>query len=346
MAMTEIATIPMKSIGPVKIIGAEVNDDVQVPLATYETTIWPSTQRGAKACRLAGGIRVTLLDEGMTRSITFEANSGAEAATILHTIQTEAVQDVLQQRVSSSSDFARLKTVQGRIIGNLLILRLTFFTADAAGHNMVTLACEHIQRYLLAEWSQLHYVSISGNYCTDKKVSSINTISGRGRSLIAEVTLPRTICQQVLRTTPEAMVNLYVKKNLIGSIAAGSLHSANAHFANLLLATYLATGQDAANIVEGSQGMTYVTQQGEDLYFSVALPNVIVGTVGHGKDIAFVQHNLRQLGCLSSAAPGANGRRLAAIVTATVLCGELSLMAALTRQGELMRAHKAFERRG
>lgn len=32
---------------------------------------------------------------------------------------------------------------------------------------------------------------------------------------------------------------------------AGGVQSANAHFANMLLAFYLATGQDAANIVEG-----------------------------------------------------------------------------------------------
>ncbi|MCP3678911.1 MAG: hydroxymethylglutaryl-CoA reductase [Gammaproteobacteria bacterium] len=344
--MKEVAAIPMKSVGPIKIIAAEFNDEVKVPLATYETTLWPSTQRGAKASRLAGGIAVTLLDEGMTRSITLQASSAAQAAAILKIIETADHQALLQQGVSNSSRFAELKSLQGRIIGNLLIVRLTFFTADAAGHNMVTLASEHIQQYLLTTWPELRYVSISGNYCVDKKVSSVNAICGRGRSLIAEVTIPAAICEQVLRTTPQAMVDLHIKKNLIGSIAAGSLHSANAHFANLLLATYLATGQDAANIIEGSQGMTHTEQQRDDLYFSVTLPSIIVGTVGHGKEIAFVERNLAQLGCLSAAAPGANSRRLAIIIAATVLCGELSLMAALTQQGVLMRAHKVFERRG
>src|SRR5690606_41507566 len=49
---------------------------------------------------------------------------------------------------------------------------------------------------------------------------------------------------------------IYVDKNYLGSLAAGSLCSANAHYANMLLAFYLATGQVAANIVEGSQGIT------------------------------------------------------------------------------------------
>ena len=30
------ATIPMEIVGPIKIVGSEVNDDVRVPLATFE----------------------------------------------------------------------------------------------------------------------------------------------------------------------------------------------------------------------------------------------------------------------------------------------------------------------
>jgi hydroxymethylglutaryl-CoA reductase (NADPH) len=122
------------------------------------------------------------------------------------------------------------------------------------------------------------------------------------------------------------------------------VRTANAHFANVLLAVYLATGQDAANIVEGSQGMVHAECRGDDLYFAVTLPHVIVGTVGAGKDSGCVEENLRRLGCLEHREPGDNARRLAAITAATVLCGELSLMAALTNPGELMRAHVEFER--
>ena len=131
----------------------------------------------------------------------------------------------------------------------------------------------------------------------------------------------------------------------LGSAAAGSLRSANAHFANMLLAFYLATGQDAANIVEGSQGFTYAAE-GDDgaLRFSVTLPHLVCGSVGHGKDLAFVAQNLQTLGCREDRAPGENARRLAAIAAAAVLCGELSLLAALANPGELVRTHMAIER--
>ncbi|MFF2407482.1 hypothetical protein [Streptomyces sp. NPDC058092] len=102
------------------------------------------------------------------------------------------------------------------------------------------------------------------------------------------------------------------------------------------LGFYLATGQDAANIVEGSQGVTVAEDRDGDLYFSCTLPNLIVGTVGNGKGLDFVEENLTRLGCREAREPGENARRLAVIAAATVLCGELSLLAAQTNPGELM----------
>ena len=84
--------------------------------------------------------------------------------------------------------------------------------------------------------------------------------------------------------------------------------------------------------------------RGDDLYFSCTIPNLIVGTVGNGKGIAFVAENLEKLGCRESRPSGDNARRLAAICGATVLCGELSLLAAQTNPGELMQAHINLER--
>ncbi len=123
------------------------------------------------------------------------------------------------------------------------------------------------------------------------------------------------------------------------------MRSANAHFANLLLGIYLATGQDAANIVEGSQGFSHAETRPEGLYFSVTIPNIIVGTVGSGKELDFVQSNLGELGCLEERPVGENARLLAMVAAGVVLCGELSLLAAQTNPGELTRSHMALERR-
>lgn len=314
-----------------------------VPLATLEAPLWPSVDRGARATRLAGGIRCAILREGMTRSVLLEAPSAADAARIAADVPRR--RRAMGQAAAADSRHTRLTGVHCEICGPLLFVRLTMATGDAAGHNMTTVAAQRAMDWMIRQWPELTPVSVSGNYCTDKKVSAVNGILGRGRFVIAEAMLERDICRRVLRTTPEAVANLNLKKNLVGSILAGSLRSANAHFANMLLAFYLATGQDAANIVEGSQGTTLAMVQDGALHFSVTLPNIIVGAVGAGKDLPVVASNLAALGCAEKRATGANARRLAVLAAAVVLCGELSLLAAQTNPGELVRAHLRIERR-
>jgi hydroxymethylglutaryl-CoA reductase (NADPH) len=339
----KIAAIPMRLIGPVRIISADIDDEVPIPLATLEQPLWPSTHRGALACNKAGGIKATVIDDRMSRSVLLESDSAAQAHQAYLAIKQQ--QAMLQQMVSESSRFATLVAMHAQVVGAMLYLRFEFTTGDAAGHNMVTLASDRLLEWILGQHACLRYVSISGNYCSDKKTSAVNGILGRGKYVVAEAQLSRDVCRRLLKTTPEKIIELNIKKNLLGNIVAGGLRTANAHFANMLLGFYLATGQDAANIIEGSQGMVHAEMRGDDLYFSVTLPNIIVGAIGNGKTLDFVQDNLQLLGCLEPRKPGANARRLAVIAAAAVLCGELSLLAAQTNKGELMRSHLKLERK-
>jgi hydroxymethylglutaryl-CoA reductase (NADPH) len=338
----QIATIPMRVIGPMKISGPDVEAEVLVPLATFETPLWPSTHRGARATFQAGGIRAVVIDNRMTRSILLEANDIIEAQEALINLQQH--KEAMQTIIAETSRYARLLDLHTQVVGNLIYVRFEFDTADAAGHNMSTLAADRLLEWILIRFKNLKYVSISGNYCSDKKATAVNGILGRGKYVIAEVVLSADICRRFLKTTPEKIVQLNIKKNLIGNIISGGIRTANAHFANMLLGFYLATGQDAANIIEGSQGMVHAEVRGSDLYFTVTLPNVIVGTVGSGKTFDFVRENLRTLGCLEEREPGENSKRLAIIAACTVLCGELSLLAAQTNPGELIKSHLKLER--
>lgn len=334
--------VPTQWIGPLKIIGDVINEEVSVPLATYESPLWPSTGRGARVSRKTDGIRCSLVDERMTRSVVLNAANAQIALEAYHSLESRF--DELAAIVASTSRFARLLDMNRQIVGNLLFLRFECATGDASGHNMVTKAADMLIGWILDQYPQLSYSSISGNFCTDKKTSAVNGILGRGKYVVAEIEIPRQICARMLRTTPEKMVQLNIEKNLIGGSIAGSLRSANAHFANMLLGFYLATGQDAANIIEGSQGIVHCEAREEALYFSCTLPNLIVGTVGNGKGNDVVEQNLLAMGCRTDREPGDNARRLAALCAATVLCGELSLMAAQTNPGELMKAHLKMER--
>lgn len=336
------ANIPMRTVGPIRIISREIDAAVSVPMATYETPLWPSTNRGARVSRLAGGIQAVVIDEGMSRSVVVEASTVTAAYELITNLKQREAE--IATVITAASRFAKFKELHYQVVGSLVYIRLAIHTGDASGHNMVTSAAECMLNWILQQYSHIKYVSISSNFCTDKKVSAVNAILGRGKYVVAEILVPRDICLSELHTTPEKIVDLHIKKNLLGTMLAGGLRSANAHFANMLLAVYLATGQDAANIIEGSQGIVHAEVRGVDLYFSVSLTNLIVGSVGNGKDLDFAQHNLALLGCFADIEPGVGARRLALIIAATVLCGELSLLAAQTNPGELMRTHLKMER--
>jgi len=342
--MDKSAHIPMKWVGPLQVCGDVLQGEYEVPLATFEKPLWPSVARGARVSMLSGkGICCSVVDERMTRSVLFETPDAATAINVVRDI--EKIREDLKKVVQETSRFATLIDFHVEMVAYLLFIRFEFSTGDAAGHNMCTQAAEALMNHLVEKFPVLKYGSLSGNYCSDKKATAVNGILGRGKHVIAEVVIPEKICQRYLKTSPEKLVKLTFHKNWVGSTLAGGLRSANAHFANMLLAFYLATGQDAANIVEGSQGTTFAEVRNGDLYFSVSLPHLIVGTVGNGKELAFVQESMKRLDLLADRPVGENARRLACLCAATVLCGELSLLAALTNPDELMNAHRRLERK-
>ncbi|GHU20840.1 hydroxymethylglutaryl-CoA reductase (NADPH) [Alphaproteobacteria bacterium] len=334
-------TIPTRIVGSIKIVYDCDAELVSVPMATFETPLWHSTKRGALVSQKTSGIKVAVLGDVMTRSVILEASNLAEAISCANWIKDN--EKSIGDAIASSSKFAKLKEMRTEIVGRMIYLRLSVETGNASGHNMSTKAADTVMDRVISNCNGVKYVSVSGNCCVDKKVSAVNGILGRGKRVSAEIFIPRNICEIILNTTPEKIVELNVKKNLVGSILSGGVRSANAHFVNAVLAIYLATGQDAANIVEASQGITFAEITDDDeLYFSVNLPNIIVGTVGNGKQLDFAKQNLESMGCFFN--DPSSSRRLAAIIASAVLCSELSLMASLTNKGELMDAHLSLER--
>ena len=83
----------------------------------------------------------------------------------------------------------------------------------------------------------------------------------------------------------------------------------------------------------------------EDLLITVSMPSVEVGTVGGGTILSPQRSMLEMLGVAGANAsqPGANSQRLARIIAAAVMAGELSLMSALAA-GHLIQAHMKHNR--
>lgn len=57
-------------------------------------------------------------------------------------------------------------------------------------------------------FSDMAIISVSGNFCTDKKSAAINWIDGRGKSVVAEAIIPGEVVRSVLKSDVDALVEL------------------------------------------------------------------------------------------------------------------------------------------
>jgi len=245
--------LPLGVAGPIVIDG----QSFFLPMATTEGVLVASTSRGCKAINSGGGAITVLTGDGMTRGpcISFETLDRAGAAKIW--LDSELGQKTMTNAFNSTSSFARLQSIKTALAGTSLYVRFKSTTGDAMGMNMISKGVEHALKVMRESgFEDMEIVTLSGNYCTDKKSAAINWIDGRGKSVVAEAIIPGDVVRNVLKTDVDAMVELNVAKNLVGSAMAGSIGGFNAHAANIVAAIYLATGQDPAQVVESSSCIT------------------------------------------------------------------------------------------
>ncbi len=309
-----------------------------IPLATTEGALVASISRGAKAVSLSLG--VTSIDEfvGITRAPVFRVGSLNQADKAKKWILKNF--KLLNSIAKKTSKHLSLLKVDFALSGKNLFVKFFFNTDEAMGMNMATIATELIVKEVV-EKNDLECVSLAGNFDIDKKPAWLNFIQGRGRKVWAEAIIKKEIVESVLKTTPEKITDVVLRKSTTGSILSGSL-GFNAHFANIIAAVYLATGQDLAHITEGSLGITSaeVLENG-DLYFSVFLPAVAVGTVGGGTRLPTQREALEILNLTEKSKVSEFSR----VIGASVLAGELSLTASLA-EGTLACAHEKLGRGG
>lgn len=246
--------LPIGVAGPLTVDGKPY----WIPMATTEGVLVASTSRGAKAINAGGGAVTVLTGDGMTRGpcVTFATLTRAGEAKLW--LDSEEGQRVMKEAFNSTSRFARLQNLKTALAGTNLYIRFRTTTGDAMGMNMISKGCEKALKFMSEEagFDDMHIVSLSGNYCIDKKPSAINWIEGRGKSVVAEAIIPAEVVEKVLKSNVDALCDLNVSKNFIGSAMAGSIGGNNAHAANIVTAMYLATGQDPAQNVESSNCIT------------------------------------------------------------------------------------------
>jgi hydroxymethylglutaryl-CoA reductase (NADPH) len=166
----------------------------------------------------------------------------------------------------------------------------------------------------------------------------VNILHTRGKRVVAEVTLPAALIGEHMHTTAERMFRGR-QVSTLGGFMSG-VNNNGLHSANGIAALFIATGQDAANVAESCAALAFseLLPNG-DYYYSITIPSLIVATYGGGTGLATQRECLELLGCYGEG----KVRKLAEIVAATVLCGEVSLGSAIIAQ-EWVRAHDLLGR--
>ena len=331
------AQIPLGLAGPIKIDGEHAKGDFFIPMATTEGTLVASYNRGMKLTNMAGGIKTTILDDAMQRTPLFVFEDARyskkfEAWAKANFAQIKAIAE-------ESTTVGKLRDIEQYAVGKMRWLRFNFTTGDAAGQNMVTKATHKACYWMLGNGIEgLEHFTMAANMDTDKKHSHLNTLHTRGKRVVAEITLPNTFLKEVMNTTGEALFKQRQYSN-VGSILSNA-NSNGAHFANGLTAMFIATGQDVANIAESSAGISYSElKPNGDYYFSVTIPSLIVATYGGGTALPSQRECLEIMDCYGVG----KVHKLAEIMAAVVLCGEISLASAIVAN-EWVSSHEKYGR--
>ena len=331
-----VAQVPMGLVGPLRVNGEHASGDFYVPMGTSEGTLIASYNRGAQLLRDSGGATVTVVDDAMQRAPVFIFDDARQARDFGTWIEQNFAQIAEQAQTTTQS--GKLRDIQQFAAARMRYLRFNFTTGDAAGQNMVGKATFVACEWIVANYPGIKRYMLSGAMDTDKKHSQLNTLYSRGKRVIAEVTIPNSLLQKTMNISAQA---LYKARsiNQIGSFMAGSINT-GAHSANGITAVFIATGQDVANVAESSAAVVYADlDDNGDYYLSITIPSLIVATYGGGTGLPTQQECLKILGCDGTG----KVHKLAEIIGATVLAGEVSLMSAVLA-GDWVSSHDALGR--
>ena len=319
---TGTAQVPIGIAGPLTMVGEHAQGDFYIPLATTEGTLVASYSRGMRVISECGGCKATVVKHSMQRAPVFLFNNALEAREFGKWLNENI--DSLRGVVKSAVDVPRLIEIERYLVANMLYTRFCYTTGDAAGQNMTGKATLYACEWIRAHHPDKPRYILSGNIDTDKKHSAMNLIQTRGKRVVAEFVLKKDVAKELLRVETEW---LYKFRQIagVGTMQSGGSYG-GAHSANGIAAMFIACGQDAANVSESHAGLTYVELlDNGDFYWSVTLPALICATYGGGTGLPTQRECLEMMDCYGTG----KGNKLAEIIAAVVLAGDVSLSSAI-----------------
>lgn len=331
-----IVQMPVGVAGPVVINGEHADGRFYVPLATTEGTLVASYSRGMRVINECGGVKTTVVEQYMQRAPAFIFEDARAARDFGEWL--DANFDAVKQAAETTTSIGKLIHLEQWSVSKTRYVRFNYTTGDAAGQNMVGKATLAACEWIKANYPHDCEFLLSGNMDTDKKHSHLNMLHSRGKRVIAEVVLKKDIMKKLMKVDTWMMARSSVLANM-GAMLAGAAYN-GPHSANGIASLFIATGQDEANVVESHAGLlSHELLPNGDLYLSVTLPSLIVATYGGGTGLPTQKECLELLGCYGKG----KANKLAEIVAATVLAGDISLACAVIT-GHWVSSHDKFGR--
>jgi hydroxymethylglutaryl-CoA reductase (NADPH) len=329
------AQVPLGVAGPLRVNGEFADGVYYVPLATTEGALVRSYERGMVVITRSGGATARVVVDENCIAPTFCFDGLADACEFARSLPDRFAQ--LRQLAESTTRHGELLRIEPRVLGRSVDVKFCYNTADAHGMNMIMKATDFACRWLCKHAPVTCYYIITGS-CSEKRAGGRALAGGKGKTVVAEACIPAGWLRTYLRVTPTKMLDMW-HRTMVGQVAA-NVAGYNGHLANGLTAIFIACGQDVANVANAATGVTAfdLTTDG-DLYLSVTLPSLTVGTVGGGTQLGTSLECLQMLAC----AGDGGARKFAEIIAATVLAGELSIGAAIA-SGEMAIAHESYGR--
>jgi hydroxymethylglutaryl-CoA reductase (NADPH) len=329
------AQVPLGVAGPLLVHGEHAEGIFYVPLATTEGALVRSYERGMIAITRSGGATARVLADENRVCPVFELPDVPAAQELAARVGEWTAE--LRAVAESGTRHGRLLRVEPTVLGRRVVLTFAWSTGDAHGMNMIVQGSDRACRWLARRLGDGRFFIFSG-MSSEKRASGSLLAGGKGKRVTAGVRVPRRVLRAVLNTTADRLAAVW-HDTVLGHLAAAAL-GYNGHLANGLAALFVACGQDVANLANSAVGITDLEPLAEGgLYASVTLPSLTLATVGGGTGAGTARECLEMLGC----AGGGRARKLAEVVAAALLAGELSMGAAIA-SGELAAAHEAYGR--
>jgi hydroxymethylglutaryl-CoA reductase (NADPH) len=327
--------MPLGIAGPLLINGQHAKGNFYVPLATTEGALVASYERGMALLTRVGGVSTLVYRDQNEICPVFEFESLTDVAAFVVFVRAHVPE--IKQIAEQTTRHGKLLDLEPFIAGLEVQLSFQFQTGDAHGMNMIANAADAACRWLIEKTAAKNYLSFSG-LSSEKRPSGRLMTSGKGKGVVAAVTIPAKWVRLYLRTTPEQILELW-RKTVVGNLMADAIGYCG-HFANGLTALFIACGQDVANIMNSAVGITQYSIDSEgNLKASVTLPSLTVATVGGGTGLGSSLECLKILDCAGTG----KALKFAEIAAATALAGELSFAGALC-SGEFVQAHESLGR--